>query len=718
MFEKAQWICSSLESVDVCPVFRKFFSLGKTIEKAILYASALGVYDLRLNGEKVGRQVLAPGWTCYDCRIQYQKYDVTRLVKTDNTLEAIVAKGWYSSPMPGWENSEDKIARMRRHTGLIVQLDISFADGTDLSLVSDSTWTWSESPLRFAEIYDGEVYDASFSSYDWKPAAVFDGPTELLFSQEGEDICEVGRVAAREIFVTPDGERVVDFGQNVTGYFEFTVDAEEKTRLRVTCAETLDSKGNFYNGNYRSAKAELVYIAKKCRQTFHPILTYYGFRYIRIEGFDPSCRAEDFTAIVVSSDLKRTGSISCGVPDVNRLFSNVIWGQIGNFLDVPTDCPQRDERLGWTGDAQVFCKAATYNFDTERFFIKWLKDLALSQRPDGAVPQVVPDYLPGGEPSAAWGDAATVCPWQVFQTYGDRTVLENQFPSMCRWVDYIASTTKRKNLWIGGTHFGDWLGLDASEGSYKGASRDDFIASAFYAHSVRLVVKAGKVLGKDVSGYERLYGGITKAFRDEFKECLTQTEYVLAIGFDLAEDRKKAASELAAMIERDGLSMKTGFVGTAYLLHVLSDCGYDDLAYTLLLRREYPSWLYPITKGATTIWEHWDGIKPDGSFWSASMNSFNHYAYGSVVDWIYEKAAGIGHSEDCPGFSKALIKPRPDKRLGWLSVTLETRNGRIVSSWKYTGTGVRYDISVGMPAEVTIGEKVYEVGPGTYVFWS
>lgn len=385
---------------------------------------------------------------------------------------------------------------------------------------------------------------------------------------------------------------------------------------------------------------------------------------------------------------------------------------------MPTDCPQRDERLGWTGDAQVFIKAASYNYDVERFFRKWLRDLAADQREDGAVGQVIPDYLPDGQASAAWGDAAVICPWQIYQTYGNEEVLQEQFPSMKKWVDYITETTTTPYLWTGGTHFGDWLGLDAPSGSYKGSSREDFIASAYYAYSTQLLIKAGHVLGKDMAHYEELYRKIVNAFRQAYPQYRTQTEHILAVWFGLAPDAQKSPDALAELIIKDGVQMRTGFVGTPYILHVLSKYGHTDLAYTLLLRREYPSWLYPVGKGATTIWEHWDGIMENGDYWSEDMNSFNHYSYGAVADWIYEEAAGIHPVENAPGFAKATIAPKPDERLGWLDVAFQTRHGKIRSAWRYEGNQVRYDIAVEMSAQIVIAGKMKKVQPGRHVFWS
>ncbi|MCD7819218.1 MAG: family 78 glycoside hydrolase catalytic domain, partial [Lachnospiraceae bacterium] len=601
-----------------------------------------------------------------------------------------------------------------------------------------------------------EFQRANGEPVKWEPAAMLDWSKEILIEQEGEEIREQERIPAKSVFRTPKGELVVDFGQEVTGYAEFSLNARAGERVRILHGEVLDKDGNFYNANYRSAKSEINYICRDGYQVWHPMLTFFGFRYLKLAEFpgmdgqtpdleettaaefagkeDPSpegyrehrekhmtlakqgIRPEQFTAIAVYSNIRQTGHLRCSDPGLNQLFSNISWGQRGNFLDVPTDCPQRDERLGWTGDAQVFVKAATYNYDVETFFRKWLRDLAADQRGNGSVGQVIPDYMPEGEPSAAWGDAAVICPWQIYLTYGNPDVLSEQFESMRKWVDFITSSTRDAGLWTGGTHFGDWLGLDAPSGSYKGSSREDFIASAFYAYSTELLVKAGHVLGKEMSAYESLYDEIVRTFRKTFPDYRTQTEHVLAVRFGLAKDAQATVDALAAMIQKDGCQMRTGFVGTPYLLHALSDYGHSDLAYTMLLRKEYPSWLYSVGKGATTIWEHWDSIMEDGSFWSTDMNSFNHYAYGSVADWVYEKAAGIQVMEDAPGFTKVRIEPHPDRRIDWLEASIDTRRGKVSSgwSWKEEARCVQYKITAEMPVQLVIGEAVYELEPGSY----
>lgn len=715
--KESRWITVSQDIGDVCPVFLRRFPVERPVRRAELQISALGVYEAELNGSRVGDYVLAPGWTSYDSRLQVQSYDVTGQIQDENELQVTIGRGWFRSPMPGWMDSEDKKRRYNRPCGVIARLELQYADGTGEVISTDETWQWAESPVRFSEIYDGEIYDASFDVRARHSVVMLEWPREILIPQEGEIIRETERVAAKRILHTPAGETVIDFGQEVTGYVEFHAEAGEGDIVQFDHGEVLDRNGNFYKGNYRSAKAMVTYICRNGRQSWHPKLTFFGFRYIRLLAWPGEVLPENFTAVVVHSDMRRTGWITSGSAELNRLISNIVWGQRGNFLDVPTDCPQRDERLGWTGDAQVFVRAAGYLYDVERFFRKWLRDLAADQRDSGEVGQVIPDYMPEESGSAAWGDAATICPWQIFQMFGDSAVLEEQYESMKKWVDYITSVTETPDLWTGHFHFGDWLGLDAPEGSYKGSTREDFIATAFYARSTEILVKTGRVLGRDVVAYEMQYERIVSAFRAAYPIYRTQTEYALAAYFHLAENPQKTADELADMVRSDGTQLRTGFVGTPYILHVLSSFGYSNLAWSLLLRREYPGWLYPVRRGATTIWEHWDGIRADGSFWSEDMNSFNHYAYGAVADWLFEQAAGIRHDEDHPGFSELIYDPKPDIRLGWLRVKVDTRRGPVAAGWNWEKEGIRYELETPVPAWVCLHGEKKRVDPGSYIFW-
>ena len=718
----AKWICPENDLDDVAPLYEKKFELKAGIASATLHITALGVYEAVLNGDRVGEFVLAPGWTSYRRRLQYQSYDVTGLLTTDNALRVSVGKGWYRSRMPGKESSDIQTIYRQDPAGLLAQLDVTYQDGRCERITTDESWNVGESCVRFSEIYDGETYDASMDAETMpkNPAVVFDWLSQRLIPQQGEEVREKERVHAAKIFTTPKGEVVVDFGQNITGYVEISLQAYRGDKVELSHAEVMDKHGNFYRDNYLSAKAKYLYTCKEGFQTYKPKHTYFGFRYIRIDAFPggaEKAKLENFTAIAVYSDIKRTGYLSCSNNDLNQLFENVIWGQKGNSVDVPTDCPQRDERLGWTGDAQVFVQTAALNFDVEKFFTKWLADMAADQSENGRIGHIVPEIYECIS-SAAWGDAVTICPWAIYLAYGNPEILSRQFESMKKWIGYITQRTEKPYLWINGPHFGDWLGLDAPVGSYKGSSREEFIASAFYAHSTRLVVKAGKVLGEDVSEYEALYEKIVEAFQKEYPEYYTQTECVLAVHFKLAPDCRKAADQLATMITDAGVQLRTGFVGTPYLLHVLSDYGYQDLAYSLLLREEYPSWLYPVKKGATTIWEHWDGIMENGDFWSKDMNSFNHYAYGAVADWVYGVAAGIVKVEGHPGYSKILFAPHADTRLDWLKASLQTRHGLVRSEWKKADGMWRYEIETPVYATVMIDGISHSVSKGIHTFYS
>ena len=724
MVLNAKWIRPAQTTGDVCPVYSKQFSPDQNLSSvahATLSVTAMGVYEASLNGKRIGDFVLAPGWTSYRHRLQVQTYDITDLLSSENELSIIVGKGWYRSPL-AWPDEAHRQQKAQISAGLIALLTITYTDGNTQLLPTGADWSAYESNVRFSEIYDGETYDAAFDPSS-APIAIaeFDGPSDTLIAQQGEKITEQERILPARIFTTPAGETVVDFGQEITGYVEVSLDAHAGDCVELSHAEVLDKYGNFYTENYRAAKAKFFYFCKDGFQTWHPKLTFFGFRNIRVDHFPggaDAVRPDIFTAVVVCSDLQRTGFLSSSNPLLNKLFDNIIWGQKGNFVDVPTDCPQRDERLGWTGDAQVFIRTACYNFDTEAFYRKWLSDLAADQYPDGHVDHVIPAILENQKSSAAWGDAACVCPWELYLAFGDENILRSQFNSMKKWVGYITSSTTTKNLWTGGEHYGDWLGLDAPSGSYKGSSDEDLIASAFYAHSTELVMKAGNVLGEDVSEYETLYKNIVAAFQETWPVYHTQTECILAAHFHLAKDCQAAADQLAKLVTDAGVQLKTGFVGTPYLLHVLSDYGYVSLAWSLLLRENYPSWLYPITKGATTIWEHWDGIMENGDFWTRDMNSYNHYAYGAVADWVYGNAAGIRPLDGYPAYEKISVSPLPDKRLGWLSCSYRSRHGLIRSDWKLQGDQWRYEIETPVDAVITIAGQKHEVAPGTWIFFS
>ncbi|MFS8501848.1 MAG: family 78 glycoside hydrolase catalytic domain, partial [Caldicoprobacter sp.] len=718
----ARWITprfeGDLSETQACPMMRRVFEVYGKVRSARIYATSLGLYELHLNGKRVGDFFFTPGWTSYNKRLQYQTYDVTEMLKEgQNAIGVILGNGWYKGDLT-WEGRRniygDRLAAL-------IQMHIIYEDGREQVVVSDRSWKASTGPILMSEIYHGEIYDArlekpgwdeaNYDDSDWYDVEELDKPKDIIVAQEGPPVRIVQQIKPVAILTTPAGETVLDMGQNMVGWVRFAVEGPAGSKVVLQHAEVLDKDGNFYTANLRSAKQTIEYILKgDGREVFEPHFTFQGFRYVKLVEYPGQPSLDDFVGMVVHSDMELTGSFECSNPLVNRLQQNILWSQKGNFVDVPTDCPQRDERLGWTGDAQVFIRTACFNMNVASFFTKWLKDLKADQLSDGGVPFVIPDVL--GEDrhsSAAWGDAAVICPWTIYLCYGDKKILEEQYDSMKAWVEYIRKQGDNEYLWNTGFHFGDWLGLDAKEGSYVGATAIDFIATAFYAYSTKLLVKAAKVLGKseDVEEYSKLYENIVDAFRKEFVTPTgrlavpTQTAHVLALMFDLVEekDRKRTVDTLVDYIKKNEYHLTTGFVGTPYLCHALSQNGYSDVAYKLLLQTDYPSWLYQVTKGATTIWEHWDGIKPDGSFWSPDMNSFNHYAYGSIGDWLYRVVAGIDTDEERSGYKHIYIKPTLGGGLTYVKAELKSMYGKIKSEWRIQDDQI--EISICVPHNTT-----------------
>ena len=711
MLENARWISYPTKIDYTCPVFKRLFKSKGEIKRANLKITSLGCYYATLNEERIGDFILAPGWTYYK-RAQMQKYDITSMLRGENELRVTLSSGWFNGRIN--QRTRDELPNV--YPALICEIEITYRDGRKEFIYSDESWECALSKITFSDIYDGEHYDATYKE-EFVPVKVQSYRDFKIVKQQGEIVCEQDIIFPKKIFKTPKGETVIDFGQNLTGYFEINLSAKSGDLVSFSFAEVLDKDGNFYTENYRTARAEFKYICKDGHQSHKPRLTFWGFRYIRVDSFPCEITRDNIKAIVLHSNMKRTGYLASSSPLLNKLFSNIIWGQKGNFLDIPTDCPQRDERLGWTGDAQIFVRTASYNYDVKKFFTKWLCDLALEQKREGLIPFVVPQaHSKQGSSTSAWSDASTVCPWQIYLTYGNSNIIARQFKSMCSYVDEIGRITKEKHLWYGCWHFGDWLALDAPYGSYKGASNDDFIASVFYAYSTLLVVKAGRVLNKNVEKYEKLYSKIVEKIRKTFTEYKTQTECVLALYFDIAENKRAVAKQLADMIIANGKKLKTGFVGTPYLLHALSQNGYTSLAYDLLLQEEFPSWLYSVKQGATTIWEHWDGVNDKGEFWSKDMNSFNHYAYGSIADWVYGVACGIQTVEDKPGFEEIVIAPQPTNKLDYLSASIDTVRGTVSSKWCKTEGGFRYEITTPSRARIIIDGKETVVEKGSYIF--
>ena len=709
MLDNSKWIAYKEDTGYHAPVFRKCFN-AQNVKKATLTVTSLGCYYGLLNGHRVGDFILAPGATSLK-RVQVQEYDITSLLGEENTLEFTLSKGWFRGRLN--TRAQEKMPEV--YEALKCQIELTHKSGEKEYIYSDKSWDVALSNITFTDIYDGEHYDATLVP-KFEPCVEKDYQMVNLVKQEGEVVREQEILLPHRIFKTPKGETVIDFNQNITGYFEVFASAKAGERISVSFAEVLDKDGNFYTANYRGSKSEFEYICKGGENVYKPRLTFYGFRYLRINEFPGEVTQDSFKAIVVHSDIKRTGYLSSSSPLLNKFFSNIFWGQKGNFLDIPTDCPQRDERMGWMGDAQVFIKTASYNYDVNRFFEKWLEDMRLDQYPNGSVPFIIPLYWGDCGSTAVWSDAITICPWQLYLTYANKGILKKMYPCMKKYVDHIGTITKSKYLWAECWQFGDWLGLDAPAGSYKGSSNDDIIASAFYYYSASLVDKIGKVLGYKCNKYGTLARRIKSKFKKTYKEFKTQTECVMALYFDLTDNSAEVAAQLATMIRENGNKLKTGFVGTSYLLHALSKSGYTDLAYDLLLQEEYPSWLYSVLQGATTVWEHWDGINDKGEFWSPDMNSFNHYAYGSVADWVYGVACGINTVEEKPGFEEVLIAPHPTKKLNHLCAKIETKHGTISSAWYLEGDSFRYEITTPVKATVIIDGVSHTLEKGSYIF--
>ncbi len=722
---KAKWIEPGFEEDSVMrpsPIFRKEFSTNKKIVSATAFITAHGMYEAYINGKRIGDAYLTPGWTSYHHRLQYQTYDVTNFIKNGiNAVGVTLGNGWYR----GIIGFGDNINVYGKDIALLLQINITYSDGSKDFVYSNDSWKSSTGEIRYEEIYNGETDDArmektgwlmpGYNDKDWNEVKVANFSFDNLLATQNEPVRKHETFKPVHIFRTPKGEKVIDFGQNLVGWITVKVKGNAGDTITVSHAEVLDKNGNFYTDNLRAAKAQDKYILKDDNEeTFEPHFTWHGFRYAKIEGVQGDLKPEDFTAVALYSDMQPTGTFTSSNTLVNQLQHNIQWGQKGNFLDVPTDCPQRDERLGWTGDAQVFSRTASFNMNVNSFMEKWTKDIAADQYESGSVPFVIPNVLgkdAGG--STGWADVSTIIPWNMYLAYGDKRILENQYASMKAWVDYMTSQSKN-NLWQSGFHFGDWLfyrPFDDNDG--RSAVTDKYlIAQCFYAHSTQLLINAANVLGKtdDAQSYSTLLQKIKDAFVKEYMTpngrlvSGTQTAYVLALNFDmLPEDlRKQAAERLADNVEDYDNHLTTGFLGTPYLCHVLTRFGYDSIAYKLLLQDTYPSWLYPVKMGATTIWERWDGERPDSTFETPGMNSFNHYAYGAIGDWMYREVVGLDTYEDGVGYKHIKIQPHIGGNFTNASASLKTYYGVASNGWKIDGDKIEMDVEIPANTKATV----------------
>jgi alpha-L-rhamnosidase len=764
---KSKWIGSALvggpRSMIPAPYLRKDFTLSGKVASARLYITALGLYEASINGKRIGDDVLMPAWTDYARRVRYQVYDVTdNLKKGENVIGVILGDGWAAGHM-GWETRQQYVDRPR----LFAQLEVMLSEGSSLIVPTDRTWKYQFGALLDNDLLMGEAYDArrempgwdqgGFDDKRWYPVEVLDDPGIAIVATNEptvrriEELKPVGKPTDKSRHNSP--RYIYDLGQNMVGWIRFKGSAPAGTTITLRFAEVLNPDGTLYTTNLRNARVTDYYTFKGDGvEVWEPKFTFHGFRYVLVTDYPGKPTRDLITGIVVHSDLTPTGDFECSEPLVNQLQHNILWGQKGNFLDVPTDCPQRDERLGWTGDIQVFARTAAYNMDVAGFMTKWAQDVADSQDERGAIPIVAPtmgrgkpNYRDDGGP--AWSDAAVICPWTMYLCYGDQRILENNYGTMTRFMDFILNTSPGYircapdyKGWLG---FGDWLSINA-------ATPRDLIGTAFLAYDASLMAKIADVLGKkrDAAKYRQLFEDVKAAFgarylkgskqtatkskttpkrkqmehddavargnlkvveaapvtSDVFNTDLfapTQTAYVLALHFDLLPEklRPAAIAELVADIARRGMHLSTGFVGAPYLPHVLSNNGRLDIAYQLLMQKSWPSWLYSVTQGATTIWERWDGWTEENGFQDPGMNSFNHYAYGSIGAWLYNTVAGIEIDPAQPGYKHSILRPQPGGGLTHAAGTLQTRYGELASRWKLNkGT---FDWEVTVPPNTT-----------------
>ncbi len=714
---QAKWIEPQQQGAP-SPMLRRSFTLRKPVASAVAYITSHGMYEALINGKKVGNAHYAPGWTSYNMRLQYQAYDVSDMLsRGENVFGIVLGRGWYHSVL-GWAADSGRTVYNIKQMGALAQIVVKYSDGTQEIIATDGEWLSSTGEILSSTIYDGETVDArkaqkgwaevGFDDGEWERVRVADYPLDDLVPSESEPVITHKILKPIEVITTPAGEKVLDFGQNLVGREIFTYKGKAGQHITISHAEVLDEKGNFYTVNLRSAKAQSHYICSGEEDHFEPTFTFYGFRYLKVEGIEGDLNPDDFSAAVIFSGIEENGRFTSSNELVNQLQSNIQWGLSGNFLDIPTDCPQRDERLGWTGDAQIFFRTATFNRDVQNFFRKWLKDLALDQDEQGRPSDIVP-MLPGlvGQGRVGWADAATIIPWQHYMAYGDRSILEEQYESMKAWVDFMIKDSDNY-LWNKGWHYGDWLfySVNNDNAGNSAVTYTPLVQQCFFANSAAIMARTAEVVGRteDAVHYAEVARRAKEAFCENYLTpsgmlvSSTQTAYVLALNFDmLPEDmRAKAAAHLAANVEKYG-HITTGFLGTPYICHVLTANGYNDLAYKLLLREQYPGWLYPVTMGATTIWERWNSMMPDRTIPDNGMNSFNHYSYGAIGDWLYRDAVGL--YETSAGFKTMAVKPHPGADFTQMRAEQMTPYGRAAAEWR-RGEG-EFTLDVEIPANTT-----------------
>lgn len=757
------WGVPGVVRMDPASYFRKSFRAGKPVKRATLFASALGAYELRMNGRAIDRDVLSPGWTDFGKRVHYLGYDVTNHVKQgENVIGAVLGDGWYASYLA--------FTGKRRYYGgdprFLAQLRIDYQDGASEIIGTDSSWLASQGPIRHADLLMGCEYDATrempgwdaagFAADAWKPAVADPAVKANLTAHPGEPIRRCGEIAAIKLTEPKPGMYVFDLGQNMVGFSRLMAKGRPGQAITLRHAEMLNPDGTIYTANLRAAAATDTFILTGGgKRAYEPSFTFHGFQYVEVTGLDYKPDLTDITGVVLHSDLKTVGSFECSEPLVNQLVKNSLWGQKGNFLDVPTDCPQRDERAGWTGDAQVFMKTACFNMDSAAFYTKWLRDLCTdSQRDDGGFGDVAPHLSIVGFGNTGWSDAGPVCAWRMFEMYGDKRVLEEHYPALVRHMDFLAKTSKDFTRGTGA--FGDWLRL-------SGPQHSEVIGTAYYAYTAQTMAGIAAALGKqeDAAKYHALHDRIRGVFSNAFikpdgrildgKGETGQTFYALAFGLDLVpqELRAQVSARFAESIAKENGHIATGFLGTPFILFALQNAGHPELAYQLVLNKDYPGWLQQVLWGSTTMWERWDGWRPDKGFQDAGMNSFNHYWLGCVSEWLITQAAGIDTAGSA--FQQIVIKPeimKPGTGFDWVKSSYDSIRGTVSSAWKRSGDAIELEVTIppnckavvhvparsgadvtegGKPAAEAEGVKflrmengraVFEIGSGRYAFRS
>ncbi|GCE18531.1 glycoside hydrolase family 78 protein [Dictyobacter kobayashii] len=707
-----------LPGLQASPYLHTSATLERTVQKARLYVTAKGVYEVHINGQRVGDAYFAPGWTDYHKRIQYQSYDVTTLLhQGENRIGAILGTGWYCGHVGFWIDGK---GNNYKHYGteprLLLQLQIEYSDGSSQTIVSDDSWRGALGPIVFSDFLAGETYDArhelidwdlptSITASDWQPVLVEElDPALQLSAQPDQPVRVTESITPQSISEISPGIFIYDMGQNMVGWVRLQVEGPAGTRVQLRFVEMLNPDGTIYTTNLRSSRQTDTYILKgQGQEVFEPHFTFHGFRYVELIGYPGKPTLETITGLVAHSDTPPTATFECSNPMVNQLQKNIVWGQRGNFISVPTDCPQRDERLGWMGDAQIFVHTACYNMDVSAFFTKWMRDVVDAQAADGGFPDVAPRIVVSTNGAPAWGDAGIIVPWTIYQMYGDTRILVEHYEAMKRWLDYLQEANPEL-LWKNkrNNDYGDWLSIAAD-------TPKELLGTAYFGYDALLMSRIARAIGReaDAAKYQRLFSAIgeafTKAYVDEEGHISggTQTGYVVALQMQLLPEhlRPLAARQLVREIEKKDGHLSTGFVGVGYLCPVLTNCGYSDVAFQLLNNETFPSWGYSIKHGATTIWERWDGWTTDKGFQNPAMNSFNHYSLGSVGQWLFQYVAGIGADPEQPGYQHIQLRPYMGGDLSYVRAEFASIHGKISSAWRIEGDTLIYEVTI--PANTT-----------------